>query len=241
MKHLICFIILYLTFGCTNNKLASQESFITKIGNPLTHKDTNVLNDIKNEWLKLVAISRSAFNAKHEFDTKEKLDQLHMKTIPYYDFDGDAFSNDPCPERILNCFSKTSDIWYIGTTNDQIAIMLEAKHADGAWRLGINLEGIDYFKSNLAWLSTELEQSDSVDVKLLNVYHTYCFALTRGNQTKYYSFLGFEMSGDDFCQFLLTQKNRIEEGKIMNEKIENDPLYLQKTLDEYNKNKEDKK
>ena len=232
MKHYLCIFILLI--ACTDKSITVNQS--PKIGTPLTQEEETILNSIKEQLLFKASASRGKSDMAREFTNAKELNTLAISSIPYLAYNDSIFYTNPSPEALHKSLSTSKNkIWYVGSKEDKIVLMCEARKDGNRWCLTTDLNGIDYFNKNLSWLLQKIETGNIKNIKLLDIYGLPHFMVSTTEKTTYHSFLGFKMSEEEFCNYLLACKQRRDEMQVFKSRVKNNPDYLQQHLDSVNK------
>ncbi|WP_065218890.1 MULTISPECIES: hypothetical protein [Butyricimonas] len=232
MKHHL--YIFLLLIACSDKSITINPS--PPIGTALTQEEETVLNSIKEQLLFKASISRGKSNAAREFTNSKELNSLAISSIPYMTYNDSIFYSNPSPEALHKSLSLSKNkIWYVGTKEGKVALMCEAVKDGKHWRLTTDLNGITYFNKSLGWLLQKIETGEVKEIKLLDIYKLPHFMVCTEEKTTYYTFLGFKMSEEDFCNYLLACKVRYDEMQAFEARCRNNPDYLQQHLDSVNK------
>lgn len=136
MKYTIIITIFCISIGynCSNKANISEERELSNL--ELSISDKQIINELKKYISERAQISRSEKPDIIETSINNS-DNYNLKLYPLYEFDQDAFYEDPSPEALIRAIKESSHRKiYMGTNKNgdkSDMIKIEAKMQEGNW------------------------------------------------------------------------------------------------------------
>lgn len=208
MKSLLLILVACCLGACADSNNGSRTKVASKSIVPLTESEMLVLEQVKDQ-LNYNMMSSQFLRASYTvIQSVKDLDNFHIFTVPFYDFNETSFFENPIPERIQECFILSdSCMCFAGSKDDEIEFMIQAKFDGLHWSIGKYIEASDSFKKVFSCMFQKGQDVHVVGHRLFYVYGSEFFVYMKDNKPVYNTFAGQSFSEEQFCEHLHWMKN----------------------------------
>ena len=161
------------------------------------------------DMLKIYQNGESRSTTSPSFDALFRMDSTNVALLPYYEFNTDAFYENPAPENIIPNLSPSKDMYIALVENDLITASFRTHKTGTKWEIRGYTESC---VRTLACLSDKFKESDSCDYKIFRCGGSEFYIFTINGKIVFYDSLGQTISGNKLCSTLLQLLNKARSG-----------------------------
>lgn len=219
----VLFLIMISFVACKDSKVNERSDIQPKIGSLMNKEAKIAFEALKNKYAATKARGEYTFPDIMPFTLIREIDSLDVEVMPYYNFDGEKFYNDPSPENIVKALSKPDDhVYFAVKRNGEIMYSLMAVKRNGEWVFGEM--GEDWGKV-ISWIPSRLAEVGATSYKIFRPCGLEYVVYEKAGKPIFCRITGEEVqSAEKLCETFVNMMNQAKEDrKYLQEQEKNLP------------------
>lgn len=218
MKNILYFLILLLTFSCTDSKQSVKEKMsFQEISEDLGDKYTDIVNDLKTRHSNAFDAKTKGLNSSRPLVRFiSEIDQYKLSSLTYFKFDNKKFYEDPSIENLQKCMTPMDKMNIIAERAGVIEWRVVIYKLDGKWAIDKLTQQYGY---TISWLCDSLYNAGTSKCKIfLDSSSREFVSYEKDGKSSYFKITGEPIQAERLCElFVAEYKRRIEMDNYIKE------------------------